>query len=238
METKQEETRKILEFIRSENHWKKVNDHEKINKNKHHPNFALGDICFVKDRTIIPGSTRPLKSRYSPDPWVILQLKPTTALVKRLADGYSTIYSYEDLKKYSRLDPSFSTLPPPVRDVLIHDFQDLNKLHYDQLRQHAVLPLPNSIKLFDVDEQDESPPFPSKDTPPSQVNTDPDNAEDDFPTVNDILPEPKVNPKPLKNTEKNEEFTRITRSKTLNAPVSDSDSEEENDTKKVNFQII
>ena len=112
VETKQEETRKILEFIRSENHWKKVNDHEKINKNKHHPNFALGDICFVKDRAIIPGSTRPLKSRYSPDPWVILQLKPTTALVKRLADGYSTIYSYEDLKKYSRLDPSFSTLPP------------------------------------------------------------------------------------------------------------------------------
>ena len=56
----------------------------------------------------------------------------TTALLKRLVDGYSTIYSYEDLKKYSRLDPSFSTLPPLVRDVLIHNFQDLNKLHYDQ----------------------------------------------------------------------------------------------------------
>ena len=237
VETKQEETRKILEFIRSENHWKKINDHEKINKNKHPPNFALGDICFVKDRAIVPGSTRPLKSLYSPDPWVILQLKPTTALLKRLADGYSTIYSYEDLKKYSRLDPSFSTLPPPVRDVLIHNFQELNKLHYDQLREHALLPLPNSIKLFDLDDQEETHPLKASDTPPSQETTNPDTSEDDIPTVHDILPEPKANPKPLKNVVKNEEFTRITRSKTLNTPLSDSDSEEENDTKKVNFQI-
>ena len=233
VETKQEETKKILEYIRSEHHWKKVNEHEKINKNKQTPNFSVGDIIFIKDKTIVPGSTRPLKSLYSPDPFVILELKPTSALVKRLADGYSTVYGYQDLKKYSRLDPSFSTLPPPVRDVLIHKFQDLNRVHYDKLRQHASLNLPNSIKLFDIEFPDE-PPLLNPVDPPQPDNT-PDESEDDAPNVHDILPEPKVNPKPAKNVVKNDEFTRITRSKTLNAKLSDSDSEDETDTKKVNF---
>ena len=77
VEAKQEETKKILDFIRAENHWKKVHDHKKLNKNKHHPDFNVGYFCFAKDRSIVPGSTRPLKSLYHPDPWVILELKPT-----------------------------------------------------------------------------------------------------------------------------------------------------------------
>ena len=241
VEAKQEETKKILDFIRAENHWKKVHDHKKLNKNKHHPDFNVGDFCFAKDRSIIPGSTRPLKSLYHPDPWVILELKPTSALVKRLVDGYPTVYGYQDLKKYSRLDPSFSTLPQPVRDVLIHKFQDLNKLHYMELRKHATFTLPDSIKLFDIDLPDD-PPLDLPDDPPLQPTdtqnhniTDQNDSEDDLPDIHDILPVDKAKPKPTKNREQNDTFTRITRSKTLNAPPSDSESDQENDIKTVKF---
>jgi len=97
IEAKQAENKQIMEFIRNELHIQKIHTNEKLNRTRLTPDFQVGQYCFVKDNKIIVGSTRPLKSLYSHDPWVILKTLPTTAVVRRLADGYSTIYGYGDL---------------------------------------------------------------------------------------------------------------------------------------------
>ena len=96
-----------------------------------------GDYCFAKDRAILLGSTRPLKTVLSNDPWLVLKVRPTTAVVRRLADDLVTVYSLEDLKKYSRLDPQFQTFPQEVKDVLVNSFQDLDILHFKTLQKFS-----------------------------------------------------------------------------------------------------
>ena len=63
-------------------------------------------------------------------------MRPTTAVVRRLADDLVTVYSLEDLKKYSRLDPQFQPLPQEVKDVLVNSFQDLDILHFETLQKN------------------------------------------------------------------------------------------------------
>ena len=64
-------------------------------------------------------------------------MRPTTAVVRRLADDLVTVYSLEDLKKYSRLDPQFQTLPQEVKGVLVNSFQDLDILHFKTLQKFS-----------------------------------------------------------------------------------------------------
>ena len=99
-------------------------------------------------------------------------MRPTTAVVRRLADDFVTVYSLEDLKKYSRLDPQFQTLPQEVKDVLVNSFQELDILHFETLQKFSELNLPQGPILFTSDHQFE-------DAPNTETNPSPDN--NDFP---------------------------------------------------------
>ena len=247
IEAKQAENKKIMEFIRNELHIQKIHTTEKLNRTRLTPDFQVGQYCFVKDNKIIVGSTRPLKSLYSHDPWVILKTLPTTAVVRRLADGYSTIYGYGDLKKYSRLDPTFSNLPQSVRDILINKFEDLNQLSYTNLRKYATLELPQNEKLFNIDEENienDNIEENFEDTPPNVNNTElreienniliPGSTQNQDPP--DLVRDQQHNTKTRKKSDNNIP-KRITRSMKLQ--ISDdsdsSDSENEHEKKTVKF---
>ena len=94
-------------------------------------------------------------------------MRPTTAVDRRLADDFVTVYSLEDLKKYSRLDPQFQTLPQEVKDVLVNSFQDLDILHFETLQKFSELNLPQGPILFTSDHQFEE-------TPDTETNPSPD----------------------------------------------------------------
>jgi hypothetical protein len=124
--------------------------HEKVNKNRIDKHFKPNDIVFILDRYNLVGNTRPLKTKYYPSPYVVLKPYFTTCLVKRLADGYTSLYSMDDLKKYQGTDPIFSTLPPQVNKVLLHDFRDLIDTDFKIILQHDPLDLPTGIPLVDT----------------------------------------------------------------------------------------
>lgn len=47
------------------------------------------------------------------------------------------------IKKYSPLSADFSDLPMAVRDILVHSFDKLDKLHFEKLRELGSLDHPN-----------------------------------------------------------------------------------------------
>jgi hypothetical protein len=124
--------------------------HKKINKTRLDKDFKTNDIVFVLDRYNIPGNTRPLKQKYHPSPWVVLKPYFTTVLIRRLADGFTTLYSKDDLKRYVKTDPIFSTLPPEVNKVLLHDFRDLLSEDFKILLEHDPLVIPKNTQLLDT----------------------------------------------------------------------------------------
>jgi Reverse transcriptase (RNA-dependent DNA polymerase)/RNase H-like domain found in reverse transcriptase/Integrase zinc binding domain len=125
-------------------------NHEKINKTRIDKPFKQNDIVFVLDRYNLPGNTRPLKSKFFPSPYVVVKPYFTTCLVRRLADNFTALYSMDDLKLYKGTDPLFSSLPPEVNKVLLHDFQDLIESDYITLLKHDPLDVPTGLQLIDT----------------------------------------------------------------------------------------
>ena len=144
------ENANIVKFAKQLLHEHKTKIQTKLNKNRHNAEFSVGDIVFAKDLKIIVGAARPLKSYFSPDPYVVLKVNPTSLLLKRLADGFQTIYNKNIIKKYNKLDATFSHLPPETTEVLVHKFDELENRHFDKLRNVAELNLPNSEILDDT----------------------------------------------------------------------------------------
>jgi hypothetical protein len=103
----------------------KLVTNEKVNKNKITKNFKPNDYVFVLNRLQIQGSSRSLKTKFHPSPYIVVTSYNTTTLVKRLADGFMSVYSNDDIKKYSSTGPLFKDLPPQVFRVLLHDFKNL-----------------------------------------------------------------------------------------------------------------
>ena len=143
VEQKFQEKEIILKFVRESLYDHKIATQEKFDKNKLTHNFKKGDYVFLKDTKITLGAARPLRSYYSSDPYVILQVKHTTVLLQRLADGFQSIYNMNLIKKYSPLSADFSDLPMAVRDILVHSFDKLDKLHFEKLRELGSLDHPN-----------------------------------------------------------------------------------------------
>ena len=124
--------------------------HDKINKNRIEKQFKTDDIVFVLDRYILPGNSRPLKTKFYPSPYLVVKPYYTTCLIKRLADGFTALYSMDDLKKYKGTDPIFSTLPPEVNKILLHDFRDFIDTDFAKLLENDPLDLPTGIPLVDT----------------------------------------------------------------------------------------
>ncbi len=90
---------------------------EKLNKNRVNKNLQVNDYVFVKDRTEIVGATRPLKTKLDPSPYVVLSVKFTTVLVQRLSDGFISLYSQDDVKKYDTTSDLFKEIPKETKKI-------------------------------------------------------------------------------------------------------------------------
>jgi hypothetical protein len=128
---------------------------ERLNKNRVERKFKPNDYVFVLDRLQVPGSARPLKTKFHPSPYVVIKTYATTTLVKRLADGFQSCYSNDDLKRYDATSPLFKDLPPEVSKVLLHDFRNLLNADLCTLTKYDALGVPDGLELFDpVDNTD------------------------------------------------------------------------------------
>ena len=96
----------------------------------------------------MPGNTRPLKTRFHPSPYVVIRPLFTTTLVKRLGDGFTALYSNDDLKKYEGRSPLFANIPKEISQVLLYSFQDLLQSDLSIITQYDSLEPPSSIELF------------------------------------------------------------------------------------------
>jgi hypothetical protein len=119
------------------------------NKNKIEKRFKKNDYVFVVDRMNIPGNTRPLKTKFHPSPYVVVNTRHTTTQVKRLADGFESVYSNNDLKKYDITSPLFAQLPPQISKVLLHDFQNLLESDLCTITKYDKFNGPMGINLFE-----------------------------------------------------------------------------------------
>jgi hypothetical protein len=131
------EARKKLEATR-------LKTQEKLNKNGINKNLKENDYVFIKDRTEIPGATRPLKTKLDPSPYVILKVKHTTVLVRRLSDGFTSLYAMDDVKKFDATSPLFADIPTEVSKILLHDFADLMSEDFTTIMKYDSLNIPNA----------------------------------------------------------------------------------------------
>jgi len=122
---------------------------ERINKNRIKKEFKVNDYVFVLDRYHVPGNPRPLHTKLHPSPYIVIRPLWTTTLVKRLADGFTTLYSNDDLKLYKGGSPLFQNLPPEISKVLLHSFTDLLDSDLTTITKHDDLSLPTGIQLYD-----------------------------------------------------------------------------------------
>ena len=88
-------------------------------------------------------------------------IKPfyVTTLVKRLSDGFTSLYSNDDIKKYEATSPLFSTIPPEVSKVLLHDFENLLDSDLCTITKYDKFDLPGGIDL--LEDSDTTPNSPS-----------------------------------------------------------------------------
>jgi len=127
----------------------KLITNEKLNKNKVTKSFKVNDYVFVLDRANIPGNPRPLHTKLQPSPYIVVRPLFTTTLVKRLADGFITLYSNNDLKVYKGGSPLFKDLPPEISKILLHSFTDLLASDLTTITKFDNLDIPTGIQLYD-----------------------------------------------------------------------------------------
>jgi len=125
---------------------------ERVNKARKDSNFKPGDYLFIIDRSIIPGNPRVLRTKLSPSPYICVRSLFTTSIVQRLSDGFTSVYSNSDLKKYDKVSPLFNSLPVEVTKVLLNSFKDLLDADLCTIAAHDPLNIPDkAIPLFDTD---------------------------------------------------------------------------------------
>jgi hypothetical protein len=126
----------------------RLETNERINQKRTDKLFKPNDYVFVIDRTQVQGNPRVLRTKLNPSPYIVLRPLWTTCLVKRLADGFVTLYANSDLKKFDGQSPLFNNLPVEVSRVLIHKFNDLINTDLSIITQHDPLTIPTGIELF------------------------------------------------------------------------------------------
>jgi len=232
---------------------------EKLNKNRVNKEFQVNDYVFVLDRLQVPGNSRPLKTKFHPSPYIVIRPLWTTTLVRRLSDGFTTLYSNDDIKKYDKTSPLFANLPKEISRVLLHSFQELINSDLTTITEHDTLDIPQGMQLFDTSESVSDDDFP--------MNTDdeynkphnnimPDKNKSDFPDIPDEFEpiimeqnskEPTVTPtdnqqsEPIsENNQPNEKLSqsKLKNYQTEQATLNDNDEDLDEDDKQYINQIL
>ncbi len=118
---------------------------ERMNRNRTNKEFKRDDIVFVLDRSIVEGTSQALRTKFSPSPYVVINPTFTTTVVRRIADGFQGSYSNNDLKLYKRFSPEFNNLPVEVARILMHDFKDFISTDFSVIATHDNLEFPTSL---------------------------------------------------------------------------------------------
>ena len=124
---------------------------DKLNKTRISSDLKPYDYVFVKDRSEVQGAPRPLKTKLSESVYIVLKKLYTTAVIKRLGDGMSFIYSLNDLKKYRGGSPLFQNLPDEVKSVLVYKFKDLLQKDFMTLTKFDNFEIKPAIELYDTE---------------------------------------------------------------------------------------
>jgi len=119
----------------------KYERNNKINETRIVKSFKENDIVFMIDRYSVLGSTRPLKTKFHPSPFIVVKPYHTTVLVKQIADSFKTLVSMEDLKKFKKEDKIFDSVPEEVRKILIQTEENLLNDDISLLTKIDPLPL-------------------------------------------------------------------------------------------------
>jgi hypothetical protein len=130
---------------------------EKLNQTRSEKNFKTGDIVFTLDRSTVPGSSRVLRTKFSNSPYVVVKPLWVTTLIKRLADGFITLYSNNDLKRYDKTSPLFNTLPPEITKVLLNDFSDFITTDFTEITKYDPFDIPDGVELFNAEDINKAP---------------------------------------------------------------------------------
>ncbi len=72
-------------------------------------------------------------------------MRHTTSLVRRLSDGFNTLYSHNDLKRFSGGNPLFKDLPKEVKEILVNKFSDLLDDDLTTIARYDPLEVPNAL---------------------------------------------------------------------------------------------
>jgi hypothetical protein len=125
--------------------------HKKLNEHKINRKFEKYDYVFVLDRRITPGAARPLKTKLQSSPYIVIKPLHVTSLVKRISDGFTALYSNNDLKKFEGGSELFKDLPKEVLQILVHKFLDLLQSDFATIARFDTLELPNALPLHDLE---------------------------------------------------------------------------------------
>ena len=177
-----ETLRRKTEIIRQQIRKEQEKRNQRLNKHRFSSkNFIEGQLAFVKDRTVIDGSTRPLKSLFSASPYVVERILKTTICVKRLCDNFVQVFSKDDVKPLHKLNGLFNDLPKTVLDILAQNIKIENLLpkQIKILQTTSPVDFPGGIAI-DNDEEIELP-----------LLDDLVDVDDDFFETSD-MPEPEV----------------------------------------------
>jgi hypothetical protein len=189
---------------------------EKLNSTRVEKHLKPGDIVFCVDNSQVPGSSRPLRTKLSPSPFVVIRPLFTTTIVKRIADGFTTTFSNEILKVYNKSSPEFSSLPREVSAILVHKFSDLLESDIETLCRLDPLEIPNGIQAFNADTEHED------------IHRDSD-SESDNNDENDNGSKIKDSAGKGKGKGKNRQFPQPSTSQTIDESSSSSDEDEEDE---------
>jgi hypothetical protein len=154
------ELEKMSQLARTTLNEMKVERNEYANANKVKKIFKENDIVFVLDRYNLPGNSRPLKTKFYASPCVVVKPYHTTTLVQRIAEGFKSLYNNNDLKLFKGGNPFFKSLPKEIKNILLHDFQDLLEPDFNTITKLDPLNVPPAISLIDtVDKSSSSTPY-------------------------------------------------------------------------------
>jgi hypothetical protein len=143
------ELRKITEIARETIITGRQQAYEALNDTRINKEFKKNDIVFIVDRSYVQGAPRPLRTKFSPSPYIVIKSFYTTVLIMRLADNFKTLVSKDDLKKYKGTDPAFNDLPREIKRILINDFKDLVVTDFDEILRLDELDIPPGIELYE-----------------------------------------------------------------------------------------
>jgi hypothetical protein len=216
----------------------KVERNDYANLNKVKKIFKENDIVFVLDRYNLPGNSRPLKTKFYASPCVVIKQYHTTTLVQRIADGFKSLYSNNDLKLFKGGNPFFKSLPKEIKRILLHDFQNLLEPDFNTITKLDPLNVPPAISLIDTVDKSSSTPYlreghAAKNISSTDVIPDP-GPDPQIDITNQLTPIPETNTSIIEHDSDSEEENKID---TEPDPDPDSDTEtlvnEETNTKQL-----